>query len=310
MLSVRDEAGSERLEVEVGPPEHPLDLTDLDISHPLQTEIMPQLRLLGYNLKREALLAGNEVGVQLFWEALSPMSQDYGLRLALVDRDGATRQQREVDILGIDYPTTKWHPGDVLEEWYTLPTPGDTPSGDVSLNLNLVDDRGAPVLAEPFEIASLWIQAVEPSFELPDDVDQRDTISLEDQVALLAYDVEPVVTSGETAQVKVTLYWRAQREMDTSYKVFVHLYDEEGGILTQRDRLPGLAARPTSAWQKGEIVADRYYVPVSPDIPPGEYRLAVGLYDPHTGERLATFGSDGEPLAQDDIPLGRVEVKP
>jgi hypothetical protein len=303
-----DEASPERLEIEVEVPEQPPDLATLDIPHPLQREVIPQLMLLGYDLEHEALLVGGRVAVQLFWEALAPMSQDYDLRLALVDRSRATYRQKDFDMVDIDYPTTEWRPGDVLEDWYILSAADDMPSGDVALTANLVNQRGDPVLTEPLEIATLWVQAVEPSFDMPLDVDPRDTVKLEDKVTLLAHAVEPVVKPGD--DVEVTLYWQAQREMDTSYKVFVHMYDGEGEILTQRDRLPGLGARPTSAWKKGEIVADRYYVPTNSDVSAGTYQLAVGLYDPQTGERLATFGSDGEPLAQDRILLGRVEVTP
>jgi hypothetical protein len=171
-----------------------------------------------------------------------------------------------------------------------------------------VDDRGDPVLADPVQIATVWVQAVGPSFEMSHDVNRRDTVTLEDKVALLAYDVEPVVKPGEN--VAVTLYWQAQREMDTSYKVFVHVYDDQGGILAQRDRLPGLGARPTSAWEKGEIVADRYYVPTNSDLPAGRYQLATGLYSPETGERLKAFGPDRQPLTQDRISLGSVQVEP
>jgi hypothetical protein len=308
VLPDQDESSSEPVGVEVGVPERPPDLATLNTPHPFPRDPIPQLRLLGYDLKREALLAGDGVSVQLLWEALDSMSQDYELRLALVDQEGATRQQQDFDIVDIDYPTTEWRPGDVLQEWYTLSAADDIPSGDVVLTLNLLDELGDPVLVDPVEIATVWIQAVEPSFELPHDVDQRDTFDLEGKVALLTYDVEPLVKPGEN--VEVTLYWRAQREMDTSCKVFVHLYDGEGGILAQRDRMPGLGARPTSAWETGEIVADRYYLPIGSDIPAGRYQLAVGLYDPQTGERLAAFGSDGERLAQDRILLGSVVVEP
>jgi hypothetical protein len=182
------------------------------------------------------------------------------------------------------------------------------PSGDAALTLNLVDEAGESVPVDPVEIVTVWVQAVEPSFRMPHDVEQRATVSLEDKVALLGYEVSPVVKAGES--MALTVYWQAKREMEASYKVFVHLYDGEGGILTQRDGLPGLGARPTSTWEKGEILADRYYVPIGTDVPAGRYQLAVGLYDPQTGERLATFGSDGARLAQDRIPLGRVEVEP
>jgi hypothetical protein len=308
LLPDQGEASSERLEVEVGVPERPPDLATLNVPHPFQREIIPQLRLLGYDLKHEALLAGDSVAVQLFWEALGSMSQDYRLRLGLVNHTGAAYQQQDFEVVDIDYPTSEWRPGDVLDEWYTLPTADDMLSGDVALTLNLVDEGGDSVLGSPMKIATVWVQGVEPSLEMPHDIDQRDLVNLGDKVALLGYDVVPLVKAGDS--MALTLYWQAQREMDTSYKVFVHLYDGEGGILTQRDSLPGLGARPTSAWEKGETLADRYYVPIGSDVPAGRYQLAVGMYDPQTGERLATFGPDGERLAQDRILLGRVEVKP
>jgi hypothetical protein len=42
----------------------------------------------------------------------------------------------------------------------------------------------------------------------------------------------------------------------------------------------------------------------------GEYRVAVGMYEEGSGERLAAYEPDGERLDQDRIILGQVEVKP
>jgi hypothetical protein len=43
----------------------------------------------------------------------------------------------------------------------------------------------------------------------------------------------------------------------------------------------------------GEYVADGHTIVVGPDIEPGSYRLAVGLYDPVSGARLTLpDGSD------------------
>jgi hypothetical protein len=307
MLPEQGETSPELLRVEVGISKHSAELVAGTVPNPLESELIPQLRLLGYDLDRKALLAGEEVAVQLFWEALGPMSQDYELRLALVDHDGAVYRQQDFDLVSIDYPTTEWRSGDVLQDWYTLLTIDNMPSGDVSLMGNLLDELGDPVLTSPVGIADIWVQAVEPSFERPDDVDPLDIVELEDKVALLGYDVPPVARCGDG--LAVTLYWQALHEMDISYKVFVHLHDASGRILAQRDRLPGLGARPTNVWEKGEVVLDRYYVPIRSDIPAGTYQLAVGLYDAQTGRRLATIGSDGNRLPEDRISLGRVEVR-
>jgi hypothetical protein len=128
-------------------------------------------------------------------------------------------------------------------------------------------------------------------------------------ISLLGYDLEPGEGQpGDT--LKVTLYWRADAEIERSYKVFVHLYDQgDGSIVGQRDRIPGLGIRPTTLWEQGEVIADRYYVELGADLAPATYTVAVGMYDPGTGERVPAFEAGGAPLAQDRIPLGEVRVR-
>ncbi|MGD2145145.1 MAG: hypothetical protein PVH41_00450 [Anaerolineae bacterium] len=308
LLPDQGDAGVELLVVEVGVSEHPIDLASLEIPYGSEREIIPQLRLLGYDVTRKALLAGDEVSVQLFWEAVASVDRDYRVRLALVDLNGESILQEDYDVVAIDYPTSRWRAGDILEDWYSLATDRELPSGEVALALNLVDEAGDSVLADPVNVTRLWIQGVKPRFERPPLDGLRDSVSLEDKVALLGYDASSSVERGGSATV--TLYWQALRTMNTSYKVFVHLYDAAGAIVSQRDRLPGLGARPTTSWERGEIVADRYFVRVDGETPPGAYQLAVGLYDPQSGERLMPFDADGERLAQDRIPIGWVEVEP
>ena len=52
------------------------------------------------------------------------------------------------------------------------------------------------------------------------------------------------------------------------------------------DSEPGDGAYPTTGWLPGEYLADTHTVAVASEAPPGIYRLAIGLYDPVTGERL------------------------
>ena len=98
--------------------------------------------------------------------------------------------------------------------------------------------------------------------------------------------------------------------MDESYKTFVHLYDEAGSIVAQEDRVPGLGARPTTTWEKGEVVGDRLLVPIDDATPAGRYDLAIGLYDQETGQRLPAYGHQGQRLVEDRVRLGTVEIDP
>ena len=74
--------------------------------------------------------------------------------------------------------------------------------------------------------------------------------------------------------------------MDVSYKFFVHLYDMQSGeLVTQVDVMPYGYTYFTNWWESGEVVSDEVLMDLS-EVSPGEYQLAVGVYDPDTGERL------------------------
>ncbi len=107
--------------------------------------------------------------------------------------------------------------------------------------------------------------------------------------------------------VRLTLHWRAEGEIGEDYKVFVHLLDEEGGLVAQRDSEPVGGMRPTSGWGEGEEVMDNYGVVIPQGVPAGEYEIVVGMYDPESGERLPIMDEGGVVIG-DKVSLGMVEV--
>lgn len=102
-------------------------------------------------------------------------------------------------------------------------------------------------------------------------------------VRLNGYGYTQRTAPGE--ELLLALEWESLRPVDKNYQVFVHLLDEGGQRLAQRDGQPLLWLRPTSTWQAGERILDRYALLLPADFPSGRYRLSVGLYDPATGER-------------------------
>lgn len=84
--------------------------------------------------------------------------------------------------------------------------------------------------------------------------------------------------------VRVELFWRVTASLNRDLLVFAHLIDERGQIVAQHDG--PLGPLPTSAWQPGEARRSRFAVLVPPGAPPGAYRLALGVWDPASGERL------------------------
>ena len=86
----------------------------------------------------------------------------------------------------------------------------------------------------------------------------------------------------------LALVWQAQAETAVSYRVFVHLVDENGAILAQSDGEPANWSRPTTGWMAGEYIVDDHLLAIPAELPAGDLRLRVGLYDPLTGVRLTT----------------------
>ncbi len=91
--------------------------------------------------------------------------------------------------------------------------------------------------------------------------------------------------------------------MATDYTVFVHLLGPDGQVWGQVDRAPGDGQRPTSGWLPGEVLLDRYAVPLEVGAPSGVYRVEVGLYEAATGRRLPVKDANGSPLPDDRVLL-------
>ncbi len=123
-----------------------------------------------------------------------------------------------------------------------------------------------------------------------------------DQIALLGVELEEaaLVPGG---QLPVTLTWQGLAEMSADYTVFVQVLDAADRIVGQVDAWPVQGTRPTSTWQPGEVIRDPYMVQLSPDLPPGDYRVIVGLYLLATGQRLPVVDEAGNAV-DDKVIIG------
>ncbi|RME74681.1 MAG: phospholipid carrier-dependent glycosyltransferase [Chloroflexi bacterium] len=131
---------------------------------------------------------------------------------------------------------------------------------------------------------------------------------LADAIRLVGFDPpEKVYHPGDT--VSVTLHWQADRTVPQEFTVFTHLQGPDGRLYGQMDHPPLSGAWPTSRWQPGDTLADRYDIPLTPDAPPGQYTLKVGMYLASTGERVAVSRQQ-KPVAEGAVPLTTFQVRP
>jgi hypothetical protein len=123
------------------------------------------------------------------------------------------------------------------------------------------------------------------------------------QMSLLSKTIEPDrVTAG--SPITLTLYWQAARVPDKDYTVFVHVLDAQGKQVAQADGMPQDQRYPTSFWDVQEIVRDAHRIDLPSDLPPGKYRIVIGLYDLQSGERLPVNGAANGALSIGEVEIG------
>lgn len=99
-----------------------------------------------------------------------------------------------------------------------------------------------------------------------------------DDIMLKGYTLgETILQPGDI--VEVTLFWQTAVLLENRYKVFLHLLDENGNLVSQRDSEPGGGLALTTTWQPGRVVIDNHGLLIPSDLPPGSYHLQLGLYD-------------------------------
>jgi hypothetical protein len=107
--------------------------------------------------------------------------------------------------------------------------------------------------------------------------------------------------------VDVRLLWLARQPMEESYKVFIHVDDDQGKLLAQTDSRPQGYADNTNRWIPGQATYDRFEVPLPSDAPPGRYQVRVGLYSEADGQRLPVLDAAGKAV-DNQVLLGYFEV--
>jgi hypothetical protein len=112
------------------------------------------------------------------------------------------------------------------------------------------------------------------------------TVNFGETITLRGYDLKL-----NEQMVQLGIYWLSLAQTDIDYTVFVHVRDEVGNIVAQVDRPAAAGLYPTSLWDKGEVISDSLTLNLPPEMKPGIYQLAVGLYDPVTGSRLVAPGT-------------------
>lgn len=96
---------------------------------------------------------------------------------------------------------------------------------------------------------------------------------------------------GDTSpggQITVTLYWRVTQSPPRIWHSFLQIYNAQGEKVKQaNDHRPGGDYVPSPLWRAGDVVVDHFVLTLPEELPPGDYTLVAGFYDPVSGRRYA-----------------------
>jgi uncharacterized membrane protein len=252
-----------------------------------------ELSLVGVGFDQQTVTPCQNWSLSLAWRAETHPAQDYRLRLS-------TGSDQVETPLTVDYPTTRWQPGDVWRTRHQLPINCRALDGVFPAKAQLLNDDGTPV-GGPLTLGEVSVVAGR-QFTLPPDLSAITDVELPDVGTLVGYRLDrDRVCPGENLQV--TLYWRAGQETDQNYSVFTHLQRDQ--VWAQHDGWPADGQKPTSTWTPDEVITDNHIIPIGEDVPSGSYRLVVGMYDVATLRPLPANEPNGDPITD-----GRVVLQP
>ncbi len=276
----------------------------LGVQHPERINLEDEIIFLGYDLNSETVQAGAELRATVYWQAQDRLQEDYSVFLHLDDlRPNFISWALSEKLSPADIPTSSWTPGFYVSDPHLLAVSRETPPGvyvlraglylpDTGKRLHVLDEHGDE-LSDSIELGRVRILGTEPA-DLSAVVEVG-PFTFDEQIQLVGYRLaNDSVRPGN--YFRLLLYWKAGTDLTGDYNVFVHLLDEQGRVLAQRDGVPANGIYPTWAWMPSEIVEDEHLIPLDSDVPPGEYRLAIGLYEPDTLRRLGATDPEGGPV--------------
>lgn len=270
------------------------------------------LRLVETQLPRAPLAPGDEFVARLRLYTIGTVATNLNAVVRLVDVAGQEVARSQGWPFGS--PTSTWQPGEVYVDGHTFTLPPETPAGYLRVELGFYDAEAQTLLTptvagtttprgEFVGVGYVAVGTVTEAAVAPSALADASPV-LGDQVRLQAASLDgaawdgraPLRVTAPAAHLPLRLTWEALRPARADYVTLLHLLGPDGALAAQWDRAPLLGVVPTTLWREDDTLHDTYTLTLPPDLPAGEYRLLVGLYDLPTLTRL--------PVVRDGAPQG------
>ena len=108
-------------------------------AHPIGARLGDAFELLGYDLDRDTVQAGETLHLTLVWRCRETTDTAYTVFTHLLDAGELVRGQKDNPPVDGTYPTTLWVPGEIVVDSYTIPVAADAPPGRHVIEVGMYD---------------------------------------------------------------------------------------------------------------------------------------------------------------------------
>ena len=266
------------------------------IEHPADVRFGEALQLAGWSTPEpRAAKPGEPVEIDLYWRALRPIATNYATDLASLNAASQVVWKRQSMSDEGRAPMNQWEPGVLMPDRHRIRV-NPLMEGSQTLLLSVIDPvpPGVHLPAVsggqrlPNDTVNLGRFLAEPASQPQPAV--KDGVAFQDNLQLAGH-----TTSQAAGKLTLTLDWKATGAVAKDYTVFVHMIDAAGKQVAQNDSQPQGGAFPTSLLPAGFEAPDSHVLDIA-GLPPGDYRMEVGLYELASGARLTTQKGDASVL--------------
>jgi len=299
---------------EMPTPQYPAQ-ADPSGQRPSGRSLAGKVLFLGYDLYGSVesdIESRDTLQVTTYWQCLEEMDKDYSVYVRLEDEAGHLWGQKDNWPAQGFLPTSQWKEGMIVKDEYRVETLAGTPPGDYNLEVGMysVLDGGGTRVLDHWQAPPRTVRIVKPLTPPPvESLEIQNLLprSLGGRVELLGYNLSPI-TFRPGDPLPLTLFWRAQSDLDKDYFVLLRLQAEDGTGWTLHQERPASGSYPTTRWEQGDVVREQLDVRIPANVPSGRYTLMAGLAEAGSGEEvglayLAELTVEGRPRTFEVPPI-------
>jgi hypothetical protein len=244
------------------------------------------IRLLGYTLQDDRLLAGDIAQYTLFWRASQVPAQRYKTFVHVLDADNQIVGQRDAEPGGGAQLTTLWEAGEQVADNLGVPIHPATPPGEYRVETGMYSLETGQRLAAPDGATQVWLEPLSVDRPLtavpPEALGMQYTAGTEfGELKLLGYDMyklglahDPEATVQPGDALQINLYWQAESGPSGDWQLILALLDPDGQEQARTAAKP-VRGYPTSLWKAGDVWRGQFNLGVPAAAKEGPYQLRI-----------------------------------